>query len=125
MGPANKWYKVGFDNIQEADAAGEKIQILTAPCFLATKFEAFKDRGGDHRMSHDFEDIIYVLDNRINIVQEILEGDPQVYAFLKEELRGILNMSHATEILSCHIHPLVVEERFPVLLNKIQTITES
>jgi len=125
MGPVNRWYKIGFEDLQVTTIEDLDIQILSAPCFLATKFEAFKDRGGDHRVSHDFEDIIYVLDNRINIVQEILQGDPRVYAFLKEELQSILSMPHATEILSCHIHPLVVEERYPILLSKLQTITQS
>ena len=69
-GGCYKWYKVGFKNIQTTSIDNEEISILTAPCFLATKFEAFNDRGTDYRTSHDFEDIIYVIDNRTTILEE-------------------------------------------------------
>lgn len=122
MGPANRWYQIGFENIQEVLMDDLTIYILTAPCFLATKFEAFKDRGGDYRTSHDFEDIIYVLDNRLNIVKEIVNDDPRVKTFLQEELRTIMNHDSSEEILSCHLHPLVTEGRLPILKEKIQQI---
>lgn len=122
MGPANRWYQIGFENIQEVQLDDQTIQILTAPCFLATKFEAFKDRGGDYRTSHDYEDIIYVLDNRLDIVNEIRHDDPRVKVFLQEELRAIMDHVSSEEILSCHIHPLVIEGRLPLLKEKINHI---
>ena len=100
----------------------EKINILSAPCFLATKFEAYKDRGGNYRMSHDFEDIIYVLDNRVNIVNEILFDDPRVKDFLQEELKTVMDHRSSEEILSCHIHPLALEGRLPIVNEKIDQI---
>ncbi len=122
MGEANKWYKVGFKNIQTTYIDNEEISILTAPCFLATKFEAFKDRGTDYRTSHDFEDIIYVIDNRTTIVEEIEKDEKEIRDFLKHELNKILEMSNTYEILSCHIHPLVLDDRYPILEEKIKKI---
>ena len=122
LGPANRWYKIGFENIQEVQLEHEVIQILTAPCFLATKFEAFKNRGGDYRTSHDFEDIIYVLDNRLHIVDEIDKDDPRIKAFLQTELQTIMNHTSSEEILSCHIHPFVIEGRLQILKEKITQI---
>lgn len=122
MGEANKWYKIGFKNIQSASIEGEEISILSAPCFLATKFEAFNGRGKDYRTSHDFEDIIYVIDNRTTIIEEIESDDKEIKGFLKEELGKVLSMSNAYEILSCHIHPLVLEDRYPMLEEKIKAI---
>ena len=124
MGAANKWYKVGFSNIQTATIEDEEISILSAPCFLATKFEAFNDRGTDYRTSHDFEDIIYVIDNRTTIVEEIEKDDEEIKEFLKQELNKILDMSNTYEILSCHIHPFILEERYPILEEKIKRIVE-
>ena len=90
---------------------------------MATKFEAFKGRGsGDYRTSHDFEDIIYVLDNRINIVKEILSSDENVRTFIQNEFMAVYNNPHATEIISAQIHPLAVEYRFPIVLEKIKKI---
>lgn len=124
-GPTNRWYAIGFDSLQEVTIQGATIQILSAPCYLATKFEAFNHRGqGDYRTSHDFEDIIYVLDNRITIVEEIKQTDEHIKEFLLEELTMVLKSSYSEEILSAHLHPLILEERYPMLLRKIHNILD-
>lgn len=98
---------------------------MSAPYFLATKFEAFKNRGfNDYRGSHDFEDIIFVLDNRTTIVNEILNAEEEVKSFLKKEILFLKNHKNADEILSMHIHPLIVKERFGLLIEKINFITK-
>lgn len=122
IGPANKWYKVGFENLWTTEVEEHEIHILSAPCFLATKFEAFNDRGGDYRTSHDFEDIIYVLDNRTTIVAEINDDHPKIKQFIIDELIKIRKSNNFTEIVSCHIHPLIIEDRVPILIEKIENI---
>lgn len=122
MGAANRWYQIGFENVKEVKLDDQTIHILTAPCFIATKFEAFKDRGGDYRTSHDFEDIIYVLDNRLDIVDEIRNDDPRIKVFLQKELKTIMEHVSSEEILTCHIHPSVIEGRLSLLKEKIQQI---
>jgi hypothetical protein len=124
-GPTNRWYEVGFDSIQKVEVKGASIQILSAPCYLATKFEAYNHRGGgDYRTSHDFEDIVYVIDNRITIVDEVCEADKRIKDFLISELEKILNTPYAEEVLSAHLHPLIQENRYPILLAKINKILE-
>ena len=91
---------------------------------MATKFEAFNNRGTDYRTSHDFEDIIYVLDNRTTIVEEIENDEQEIKEFLIQELNKLLTKSNTYEILSCHIHPLVLEDRYPILEEKIKRIVE-
>ncbi|MBV6485278.1 MAG: hypothetical protein KF732_05565 [Flavobacteriales bacterium] len=83
LGPANKWYKLGFNDLWTVRAKEEDIQILPAPCYLATKFEAFNNRGKDYRTSHDFEDIIYIIDNRTSIVEEVKNTLPEIKTFLQ------------------------------------------
>ena len=122
-GPTNRWYAIGFDALQEVTIKDETIQVLSAPCYLATKFEAFNHRGDDdYRTSHDFEDIIHVLDNRTTIVEEITQADDRIKNFLRKELTKVLNSSYSEEILSAHLHPLILEERYPMLLEKIRAI---
>ena len=124
-GPTNRWYAIGFDSLQEVTIQGATIQILSAPCYLATKFEAFNHRGqDDYRTSHDFEDIIYVLDNRTIIVEEIKQSDYKIKEFLCAELGKVINSSYSEEILSAHLHPFIIEERYPMLLGKIRNIIE-
>ena len=122
IGPTNKWYKLGFDNLQIAKALDEEIQILPAPCFLATKFEAFKNRGTDYRTSHDIEDIIYVIDNRINIVSEIKNSPDEIIQFLKSELNKIIESGLFEEVLASHIHPLIIDDRQEIVEGKIKEI---
>lgn len=125
IGISNTWYKPGFKYVQTIQLEEEtKINILPSPYFLATKLEAFKDRGkNDFYGSHDFEDIIYLLDNRTTIVKEINEADNDVKEYIKTELTTIKNHTQANEILAMHIHPLIREERFKLLMEKIDFIT--
>lgn len=122
LGPANRWYKIGFKNLRTVNAKQQQIQILTAPCYLATKFEAFNNRGFDYRTSHDFEDIIYILDNRQSIVSEIQKDQVEIKHFIQRELRILISNSNYDEILSAHIHPLVVETRQKIVDAKIRDI---
>lgn len=122
LGPANKWYKLGFNNLWTAEAKDQEIKILSAPCFLASKFEAFNSRGKDYRSSHDIEDIIYVLDNRIDIVNEVEIEQKEVRQFLIDQLATIVNRGLLSEVLSSHIHPLMLEERLPIVEVKISQI---
>jgi predicted nucleotidyltransferase len=124
FGSSNKWYKIGFEDLWQTKALDEEIRILSAPAYLATKFEAFIDRGGDYRTSHDFEDIIYILDNRMTIVYEVEKAHPAVKAFLQQEFRKIIQNPMMDEILSAHIHPIQMEERFPIVLEKINQILD-
>ena len=125
LGPSNRWYKVGFKNLWNVKVKDQEIKILSAPCYLATKFEAFKNRGNDYRTSHDIEDIIYVLDNRIDIVSEITEGEPSILLFIREQLQIIINKGILKEVLVSHIHPLMLDERIVIVEEKIEQILQN
>ncbi len=125
IGVSNIWYKPGFKYLQQVELEeGTSINILPAPYFLATKLEAFKDRGhNDFYGSHDFEDIIYLLDNRTTIVEEIQAAEEDVKEYIKKELTAIKSHPQSEEILAMHIHPLIREERFKILMEKIDIIS--
>jgi predicted nucleotidyltransferase len=76
LGFSNKWYPEAFVNsIQVNPEDGLSIRVFSAPYFLATKLEAFVDRGeNEGRFSSDFEDIVHVLNNR----QSIWEAYPNL-----------------------------------------------
>lgn len=119
FGPSNRWYKIGFEDIRVAKVKDQEINILSAPCYLSTKFEAFNSRGKDCRTSHDMEDIIYVIDNRISIVEEVNTTDERIHSFLKNELLKIVNNGLLTEVLIAHLHPLMAAERIQIVEEKI------
>ncbi|MFC2186704.1 nucleotidyl transferase AbiEii/AbiGii toxin family protein [Fulvivirgaceae bacterium LMO-SS25] len=122
LGPANRWYKIGFENLWSAKAKEQEVKILSAPCYLATKFEAFNNRGKDYRTSHDIEDIVHILDNRIRIAEEIANDEILVTTFIKEQLEKLIQKGLLQEVLTAHIHPLMREERMPIVEEKITQI---
>lgn len=80
-------------------AKGQEIQILSAPYYLATKFEAFNDRGNDYRTSHDMEDIIYVMDNRILIAEEVINTNKIIKQFIQDQFLKMINKDLLDEVL--------------------------
>ena len=73
LGFSNQWYLEGIENkIIKTLSDGTEIYVFPPAYYLAAKFEAHKDRGGeDLRQSHDFEDIIYIFENHSDILDQI------------------------------------------------------
>ena len=122
LGPTNRWLKPGFEKAYPLKAGDAEIKILPVSLFLATKWEAFKNRGGDPRTSHDFEDIIYVIDNNQNLVDDISNAKDDVRDFLKLMSKEILTHSSANEIIECHINPYTANERRKLIIEKLEQI---
>tara|TARA_R110002124_G_scaffold80533_6_gene213125 strand:- start:64 stop:750 length:687 start_codon:yes stop_codon:yes gene_type:complete len=122
LGPTNSWLKPGFKKAYPVQIGNTEIKILPVSLFLATKWEAFKSRGNDPRTSHDFEDIIYIIDNNLEVVQDIKNAEDDVKLFLKEMSNEILNHSSRNEIIECHINPFTVNERRDIVIGKLEEI---
>lgn len=122
LGPTNSWLKPGFEKAYPINIGNIEIKILPVSLFLATKWEAFKSRGSDPRTSHDFEDIIYIIDNNLEVVKDIRQANKDVQEFLKEMGNEILNHPSQNEIIECHINPYTAEERREIVINKLNEI---
>lgn len=72
FGFGNRWYPMAAETAEPvALPNGQVIRLTSAPVFLATKLDAFKDRGGgDFFASHDLEDVITVIDGREELAAE-------------------------------------------------------
>ena len=105
LGFANQWYiEAASHSIQMEIDEGYLIRIFTAPYFLATKLEAFKDRGkNDGRTSTDFEDIVYLLNNRRVLWQEIIDTSSKLKNYLQTALSNLLDNPYLDEWLSVHL----------------------
>jgi predicted nucleotidyltransferase len=105
IGFSNKWYPAGFNHA--VDYVIDKnctVKILSAPYFIATKLEAFKGRGkNDGRTSQDFEDIIYVLENREAIWEEMNTADRDVNDYLRSEFLNLLNNPNLFDWIDGHV----------------------
>jgi len=92
LGFNNQWYPGGVGNkIPKTLPNGTEIFVFSPEYYLASKFEAHNDRGGnDLRQSHDFEDIIYILDNCTSILEDIRNAEEDVKNYLKDECASFL-----------------------------------
>lgn len=103
LGFSNKWYSDGIKNkIPKTLPNGTNIFIFSLEYYLAAKLEAYKDRGGnDLRQSHDFEDIVYILDNYSEIFEIIKNSNKVVKEYLKKEFTALLNNEYLIEGIEC------------------------
>lgn len=107
LGFANQWYPLAVQTAQRvALPSGVTIRLIAAPVFLATKFEAFANRGkGDLLGSHDLEDIINVLDGRPDIVEEIALSPIELQRYLMDKCSELLAMPSIMDALQGMVFP--------------------
>jgi len=119
--PANPWFEKGFERLEKIKVNKTTIQIMPLSFFLASKFVAFHDRGGDDpRFSHDLEDIIYILDNRTDWHQILInEEDQKVKQFLINEFRSILASNKIQEAIMGNLFYETQDKRFAKIIDKI------
>lgn len=118
---ANPWFGKGFENREQINIEGVHIYIMPVPYFLVSKFTAHNDRGGnDARVSHDFEDIVYVLDNRTDWHEIVIQADVDVKEYLKQELQQILKSNNKQEAILGNLFYETQEERYKNIINKIE-----
>lgn len=122
LGPTNSWLKPGFEKAYPINIGELEIKILPVSLFLATKWEAFKSRGSDPRTSHDFEDIIYIIDNNKEVVEDVQNANKDVQDFLKEMSMEILNHPSRNEIIECHLNPFTADERREIVVDKLNEL---
>lgn len=92
LGFANRWYRPGFASAVTTELRpGLSLRHLDAPHFVATKFEAFNDRGArDVYLSHDLEDIVTVIDGRAELTDELSAADTSVRSHVIRQVRALL-----------------------------------
>jgi hypothetical protein len=97
---------------------------VTAPLFLATKLDAFSDRGhGDFLASHDLEDIITVVDGRPELVDEVHGGPPEVREYMRDRLANLLANEAFVTALPGHLPgDAGSQARLPLLLERLRSL---
>lgn len=125
LGPTNSLLKPRF-KVAEIVKIGEvTIKILPVCFFIASKWEAFKSRcNNDPRFSHDFEDIIYVIDNNLDVVTDFKNSEQSVEAYLGIMSREILKHEYGDEIIECHLNPHTLKSRKEIVVDKLKQFIE-
>lgn len=121
--PANPWFELGFEHKEQIQVDEQTINIMPLPYFLASKFVAHADRGGnDPRMSHDFEDIIYILDNRTDWHIIVNNAHGEVKAYLLEQFQSILKSNRMQEAILGNLYYETQDQRYKLIMEKIEKL---
>lgn len=127
LGFSNHWYPLALATAQPARLpSGTTIRLVTAPVFIATKFEAFDNRGkGDYLFSHDLGDVVSVIDGRDALVEECRDADTELKDYLRNRIGGLLASSAFLAALPGHLPgDAASQERLPDLEAKLRLLAD-
>ena len=127
LGFSNRWYLRAIKNSVKIELEREfEIQIVTAPFFIGTKLDAFFGRGReDFLASHDMEDIIYLINGRAELIEDIKNSEPDLKEFIITSLKGFLENEFFLEALTGHLLPDQASQgRRSIILERIKKIVD-
>ncbi len=121
LGFSNTWYKAGVNStISSSVSNGIVIKILSPEYFIASKLEAHFNRGGlDIRFSTDFSDIVYLLNNRPEISDEVLNTDVPVKNFIIDSFKKLLSDVSIEEAIEVSLPRGLKVNKIIDIMNKI------
>lgn len=124
IGFTNRWYHAALSYKEKrALPNGKEIFVFSAPYYIATKIEAVKGRGGnDWRSSHDFEDIIYIMNYTPDFVEQLKMVNPELKQYYIDEFIAILARPNIKEEIECAL-PYGEEDRTDIIISKMEQIT--
>ncbi len=88
FGFSNRWLAPAMPHALERQLpSGALIKAITSPYLLATKLEAFADRGQDDLLgSHDFEDVISLINGRAALIEEVRTASGELRVYLAQQI---------------------------------------
>lgn len=102
FGFENAWYDYAVGSAVRYPLAEDlEIRIVSAPAFLATKWDAFEDRGGgDPYGSDDIEDIVTVVAGRAEVVEEIRAADEAARRYVADQTRRFIERGATPDVIA-------------------------
>jgi predicted nucleotidyltransferase len=123
LGMNSKWFPEALALAEMKDLGeGQQAKVIAPALFIATKLEAFKDRGkGDYYGSHDLEDIITLVDGRATVVADVTDAPQPVRNYVAHWFREIFGNSDFQDAFPGHLSALS-RARAPLVLQRFQAI---
>jgi hypothetical protein len=105
LGFTNRWYPAVCATATRVELEPDlAIRLVTPPLFVATKLEAFRGRGeADLFGSRDLEDVIAVIDGRMELPDEVANAPAELRFHLAESLREFLAMPRFRDAVQGHL----------------------
>jgi hypothetical protein len=125
LGFSNQWYKHAAQHkIRYCLSNQSTINLIPAPYFLATKLEAFKNRGqNDYFASHDLEDVITVIDGRIELTDEVDSADVLLREYLSDMFLKLLDDPKFQDALPGHLnYGSMARDRLPIIVERLKRL---
>lgn len=125
LGFSNQWYRAAMEAATKRRLLKDlEIRVITAPFFLATKLDAFNGRGrGDFVASHDLEDLIFVVDGRSSIVEEVRAEIPELCNYLRSAIAGLLATHGFVDALPGYLLPDAASQaRIGILIQRLREL---
>lgn len=124
LGFANQWYAAALRMAQWIDIGSARVRVITAPYFLATKLEAFYGRGkGDYLGSRDIEDVITLVDGRVELVEDIRPSEYELTSYLAHQFTALLCDGDFTDSIPGHLLPDEASQgRRDLIMNRLKEI---
>lgn len=123
----NRWYPLAVETAHSIQLpSGHTISLIAAPVFIATKLEAFHDRGGgDFLVSHDLEDIVTVVDGRPALPEEVEAAPTDLRAYLREQFRELTASEDFLDALAGHLPgDPASQARLPGLIRRVRALAQ-
>ncbi|MUH37073.1 hypothetical protein D9O36_14570 [Zobellia amurskyensis] len=123
--PSNPWFKKGFDQAISIDLDDVEIKVLPLPYFLATKLEAFNDRGiKDVYASHDLEDLVYLFNYTSTVASQISDSHEDLKSYLAEKLKEITENRTIMSAMRGSLYYEHADERMEIIKERLQNIID-
>ena len=130
LGMNTRWFPEAL-RLAVAKDLGEdcSVRCVSPAVFMATKFEAYKDRGkGDIYLSHDLEDIVTLVDGRATIVEEVDRLGTvatEARSFIIGECSKLMGDRYFPEAILEHLPRLLgAQERAAIVLERFDKISK-
>lgn len=127
LGFSNRWYHPAIAKKESRTLPDSTvIHVFPVTYYVATKFEALAGRGGnDLRTSHDFEDIIYILNSCPDFIECYQNvKDEALKEYLKGKMFMLISRSNIMEELEC-VLPIGEDDRADYIFELIEEIAQS
>ena len=121
----NRWYPLAIDSARPVHLpSGRVIAVIAAPVFIATKLEAFRDRGrSDFLASHDLEDIVTVVDGRPTLRDELHAAPDELRKYLAQQFQALTASTEFLDALAGHLPgDSASQARLPELIRRLREL---
>lgn len=125
LGHSNRWYPLAMETAYSFPISKNlNINLINPPCFIATKVHAFEIRGKqDFLLSKDLNDIVYVINGRPEIVDEINSFDKELKKYVSQKLKKYLKNEYFLQAIQGFLDgDTESQERYDIIMNRLQKI---